>query len=109
MLLDAVLLFASAGTAAMVRRGGCSGFAGTCGRAYAQNGTSGRPDADMSVFATYCLDRAGERHYNPAVLINDCLSNTFGQLTGGSGYVCCRWLYSCFGEKKLTSIRQVRA
>ncbi|TQV93138.1 hypothetical protein V2A60_003550 [Cordyceps javanica] len=85
MLLRSAILFAAAAVDA-VAASGCSGFAGTCGRAYARNGTSGRPDADMVVFATYCLDEGGNRHYNPAVLINDCLANTFGQLTGGTGF-----------------------
>lgn len=85
----------TAAAAATVKRAGCSGFAGTCGRAYAHNGTSGRPDADMTVYTTYCFDQAGERNYNPMVLINDCLSNTFGQLTGGTGYVFLSLCVSC--------------
>ncbi|KAM0744070.1 hypothetical protein ACQRIT_001384 [Beauveria bassiana] len=92
MLFCTILLLAAGLTAAtsMQRAAGCSGFAGTCGRAFARNGTSGRPDADMAVYATYCLDMAGERHYNPAVRINDCLGNAFGRLTGGKGFA-----YSC--------------
>ncbi|KAF1735124.1 hypothetical protein CRV24_004045 [Beauveria bassiana] len=87
MLFCTILLLAAGLTAAtsVQRAAGCSGFAGTCGRAFARNGTSGRPDADMAVYATYCLDIAGERHYNPAVRINDCLGNAFGRLTGGKG------------------------
>ncbi|KAM3501634.1 hypothetical protein MY11210_009322, partial [Beauveria gryllotalpidicola] len=87
LLLAAV---AAAAAAASMKRAGCSGFAGTCGRAFARNGTSGRPDADMALYATYCLDTAGERHYNPAVRANDCLGNSFGRLTGGKGFA-----YSC--------------
>lgn len=79
------LILASTAAAATIKRAGCSGFAGTCGRAYAHNGTSGRPDGDMTVYATYCFDEAGERNYNPMVRINDCLSNSFGQLTSGTG------------------------
>ncbi|KAJ3492902.1 hypothetical protein NLG97_g5071 [Lecanicillium saksenae] len=88
LLKIAVLVGATA--AATVRRDGCNGFAASCGRAYAQNGTSGHVDADLLVVATYCIDQAGERNYNPTVKINDCLSNSFGQLTAGTGFA-----YSC--------------
>ncbi|OAA72610.1 Cyanovirin-N [Cordyceps fumosorosea ARSEF 2679] len=107
-LCGALLLAAAAAAAAAAVTGAsaasCHGFAGTCGRAIARNGTSGHPGPDMLVYATYCFDQAGERNYNPTVEINTCLSNTFGRLTPGTGFA-----YSCrdFGIDPIASVPNV--
>lgn len=87
MLRTLLLATACAAATDVVKRDGCNGFASSCGRAFAQNGTSGSVGPDLQVAATYCFDEMGERNYNTAVDINACLANTFGQLTAGTGCV----------------------
>lgn len=78
----AILLLAGTVAAASLERRDCRGFAASCGPAYSSNGPE---SPDMMVFSTYCLDEDGERNYNTGLRINDCLTNTFGQLAAGTG------------------------